>query len=59
MIIQLEIPSEFESNYDNDRFLDFFRRVLEDIDCNGLCGNYEVETAEMMADAFKNSKPIC
>ena len=59
MTIQLEIPSEFESDYDNDRFLDFFRRVLEDIDCSGLCGNYETETAEMMAEAFKESKPIC
>ena len=27
MIIQLEIPKEFESNYENDRFNDFFKRV--------------------------------
>lgn len=59
MTISLEIPSEFESDYDNDRFLDFFRRVSEDIDCSGLCGNYEAETIEMMACAFNESKPIC
>ena len=37
MIIQLEIPSEFESNYDNDRFIDFFLgeflKILIVVDC--------------------------
>lgn len=59
MIIQLEIPKEFEKGYQNDRFDEFFRRVFADIDCIGMCGNYEAETALMMADAFKESKPIC
>lgn len=58
MIIQLEIPKEFENDYQNDRFDDFFRRVFADIDGRGMCGNYEVETAQMMHDAFENSKPI-
>lgn len=60
MIIQLEIPSEFENDYKKDRFDEFFRRVFADIDCPPvMVGNYEAETALMMADAFKESKPIC
>lgn len=58
MILQLEIPKEFECDYEKDRFVDFFRRVFADIDCTGMCGNYESETAQMMHDAFENSKPI-
>ncbi len=59
MIIQLEIPKEFEKDYQKDRFDEFFRRVFADIDFTGMCGNYEAETALMMADAFKESRPIC
>ena len=53
MIIQLEIPKEFAKDYANNRFDDFFRRVYADIDNEGMCGNYEGETAQMMARAFK------
>lgn len=53
MIIQLEIPKEFAKDYANNRFDDFFRRVYADIDNEGMCGNYEGETAQMMACAFK------
>ena len=59
MIIQLEIPSEFENDYKKDRFDEFFRRVFIDINYSKMCGNYEAEIAVMMADAFKESKPIC
>ena len=59
MIIQLEIKKEFENDYQNDRFDDFFRRVFADIDGSGICGNYEAETAQMMAHMLKWSKPIC
>ena len=59
MILQLEIPSEFEDDYKKDRFDEFFRRVFADIDYTGMCGNYEAETAQMMHDAFEKSKPIC
>lgn len=30
----------------------FFSRVIADIDCSGLCGNYEKEIAEMFLEAF-------
>ena len=58
MIIQLEIPKHFEGDYKNDRFDGFFRSVFADIDCPGMCGNYEAETTLMMANAFKESRPI-
>ena len=59
MIIQLEIPKNFESEYQKDKFDEFFRRVYADIDGSGMCGNYELGTTLMMAAAFKESKPIC
>lgn len=58
MIIQLEIPSEFENDYQNDRFDDFFKRVNASINHFSIFGNYETEITQMMADAFKESKPI-
>lgn len=51
MRIQIEVPEEFEEDYRKDRFRDFFERVRTDIDCRGLCGNYERETAGMFIDA--------
>lgn len=56
MIIQLEISKEFAKDYVNNRFDDFFRRVYADIDNEGMRGNYEGETAQMMAHAFKESR---
>ena len=56
MKIEIEIPKEFEGDYNFDKFEDFFMRVMADIDWNGnLCGNYEKETAEMFVKAFQNS----
>lgn len=52
--IIINIPSEFESDYNTDKFKDFFSRVAADIDYNGLCGRYEKETAEMFREAFEN-----
>ena len=59
MIIQLEIPTEFENDYQNDRFDDFFKRVNASINHFSIFGNYEAEITQMMAAAFKESKPIC
>ena len=61
MKIEIEIPKEFEVDYNSDRFEDFFTRVSYDIEMemngyfNGICGNFEKETAEMFVEAFKNS----
>lgn len=59
MIIQLEIPMVFERDYENDRFDDFFKKVNASINHFRVFGNYETEITQMMADAFKESKPIC
>ena len=52
----IEIPKEFEVDFKTDKFKDFFSRVVADIDCKGLCGNYEKEIAEMFIKAFENSE---
>ena len=57
MKIEIEIPKEYECDYAT-KFQDFFKRVIADIDCSGLCGNYEKETAEMLLKAFKDSSEI-
>lgn len=59
MKIEIEIPKEFECDYNHDKFECFFMSVLAGTDWNGkFCGNYEKETAEMFAKAFENSKEI-
>lgn len=54
MKILIDIPKEFEVDYNADRFAEFFHRCLADMDT--CCGNYEQETAEMMEKAFTESK---
>lgn len=54
MIILIDIPKEFEVDYNADRFVEFFHRCLADMDT--CCGNYEHETAEMMIRAFAESR---
>lgn len=58
MRIEIEIPKEFEKDYTADKFADFLGRVKADIDYNGMCGNYERETADVLAEAFKNSRVV-
>ena len=56
MKIIIDVPKEFTYDYIADKFKDFFSRVVADIDCKGLCGNYEKEIAEMFIKAFENSE---
>ena len=39
MKVIIDIPNEFTGDYIDDKFKDFFSRVVADIDCKGLCGN--------------------
>ena len=63
MIIEIEIPKEFEAHFKQDKFKDSFERIMADIEHsleNGDClcaGRYEYETIEMLQKAFENSKP--
>ena len=52
----IDIPNEFTRDYIADKFKYFFSRVATDIDCKGLCGNYEKEIAEMFIKAFEDSE---
>lgn len=56
MKLMIDIPKEFTGDYITDKFKDFFSRVIADIDCKGLCGNYEKEIAEMFIKAFEDSE---
>ena len=64
MIIEIEIPKEFEEHFKQDKFKDSLERIMADIkhslengDC--LCaGRYEYETIEMLVKALENSKTI-
>lgn len=55
MRVVIDIPNVFARDYCADKFKDFFSRVIADIDCNGMCGRYEEETAEMFLKAFDDS----
>ncbi len=52
MKLTINIPREYERDFIGDKFKDFFSRVIADINCNGLCGNYEKEIAEMFIKVF-------
>lgn len=52
MKITIDIPREYERGFIADKFKDFFSRVIADINCDGMCGFYEKEIAEMFLDAF-------
>lgn len=54
MKLVIEIPKEFEQDFQSDKFKDFFKRSLADMGC--VCGNYERETAEMFIYAFQRAE---
>lgn len=53
--LTIDIPREYERDFSADKFKDFFSRVIADINCDGMCGNYEKEIAEMFLEAFNNA----
>ena len=56
--VVLELPEIIAADYLNNKFEDFFKRVLADIDCTGCCGLYEKEIAEALLQAFKDGREI-
>lgn len=55
MKLTIDIPREYERDFIADKFKDFFSRVIADINCDGMCGFYEKEIAEMFLEAFDNA----
>ena len=53
MKIQIDIPKEFEKEFKEDRFYSTLMRLKSDAYC--LSGNYEMETIDMLINAFHNS----
>lgn len=59
MKLIIDIPKEFESHFNQDRFKNSFERILEDCKHSAiLSGVYEFETIEMLIRAFKNGTPL-
>ena len=56
MIIQLNIPPEFEDEYNKDRFKESLSRLIAD--AHLLAGNYEKETARFLITAFQDSNEV-
>ena len=55
MKLTIDIPIGYERDFNVDKFKDFFSRVIADINCHGICGNYEKEIAEMFLEAFEKA----
>ena len=58
MIIQLEIPKELEEDYLFDKCVSIFESIGLELE-QGIAEDSDYNVLEMMADAFKESKPIC
>ena len=62
MIIEIEIPKEFEEHFKQNKFKDSFGRIMEEIRSTlrsrycSYAGRYEYETIEMLQKAFENSR---
>ena len=56
--VVLELPEIIAADYLNNKFEDFFKRVLADIDCIGSYELYEKEIAEALLQAFKDGREI-
>ena len=58
MIIQLEIPKELEEDYLFDKCVSIFDSLGWKLE-QGERDDSDYDVLEMMANAFKESKPIC
>ena len=60
MKITIEIPEDFENEYNNDKFSDTFIRILSDLLLFKkdmiLTGHYEIETLKMLRQSFEESE---
>lgn len=56
MKIIIDIPEEFESHFERDRFDDSLCRLRTDAHC--IAGKYEQELCDMLIEAFNNGTPL-
>lgn len=57
MKLLIEIPKEFECDWNRDKFYDCFERVFTDLGgMYSVSGNYERETIKMLEKAFCDAK---
>lgn len=57
MKLVVEIPEEFEHDWNDDKFHDCFERVLADLGgMYRVSGRYEKETIKMLEGAFRDAK---
>lgn len=57
MKLLIEIPKEFECDWNRDKFYDCFKRVLADLGgMYRVSGRYEKETIKMLEGAFRDAK---
>ena len=63
MKLIIDIPKEFENHFGWDRFAESFDRIYNDIEHDirldidhVLSGNHELETIEMLKNAFKSAE---
>lgn len=54
--VLIEIPEEFYEEWFKDALEESLQRLVADSHC--LAGQYEIETANMLIDALKNSEEI-
>ena len=60
MKIELIVPDSFRKHYQRDKFVDSLERVSIDLESQSvyMSGKYELETIDMLAVAFKNSREV-
>lgn len=64
MEIVIKIPKEFENHFNSDKFEDSLQRIRFDIHKaiiarkDILSGNYEIETLDMLTEAFLKGTPL-
>lgn len=58
MKITIEIPKEYEQDFKDNNFSDALSRFIADVNYEGLAGNYEIETAYMLKEAFAKAKIV-
>lgn len=58
MKMTIEIPKDFEQDFKDNKFSDALNRFIADVDYEGLAGNYEVEIAHMLKEAFAKAKIV-